>query len=88
MEETGAAGRERQGSGRSAGLVTRQSDLRPQDHLERGFVEDFFTDLHLGRPIHPGQDGGITWGNRIPWVTRSIQALLWLCKLLNPINYC
>lgn len=44
------------------GPVTRQSDLRPQDHFQRGLVEDLFADFHLCWPVHTRQDGGIPWG--------------------------
>lgn len=44
------------------GLDTRQPDLWPQDHFQRGLVEDLFADLHLCWPVHARQDGGIPWG--------------------------
>lgn len=36
--------------------ITRQPDLRPQDHLQGGLVEDLFADFHLGWPVHARQD--------------------------------
>lgn len=45
------------------GPVTRQPDLRPQNHLQGGLVEDLFADLHLGWSVYARQDRCIPWGD-------------------------
>lgn len=68
------------------GPVTRQPDLRPQDHFQCGLIEDLFADLHLSWPVHACQDGGIPCGKEHGGLTHVHPASGAHCATLNRVG--